>query len=114
MGTLFAERLQARTNQLGSALFIMVPTPIELESFPAVVDGGNHFVGSPLFEDLDDHSPAVAGRIRAEQLHETVVPDWQVAPSHDPRGSRFRIANLRESGHKPFVEHSARHQLRTA
>ena len=97
MGTLFAERLQARTHQLGSSLFIVVPTPVELESFPAVVDGGHHFVGSLLFEHLDDHSPAVARRICAEQLHETVVSVWQVAPSRDLCGPRFRIANLRES-----------------
>ncbi len=111
MGALFAERLQARTNQLGSALFIVVPIPVEPESFPAVVDGRHHSVGSLLFDDLDDHSPTVARRICAEQLQETVVPGWQIAPSHDLRGSRFRIANLRESGHKPFVEHSATHHL---
>src|SRR3989337_653458 len=112
MGTLFSERLQACTNQLGSAVFIMIPTPIELDSFPAVVDGRGHLVGSLLFDNLNDHSSTVARRICAKQFHETVVPVWQVSPSGDQRGSRFRIADLRESADKQFVEHSATHRRR--
>jgi hypothetical protein len=107
VGALLSERLQAYANKLGSALLIMKPTPVVLERFPTVVDSCQHFPGSFLFDHLDDCSSTVARQIRAEHLHETVVPGWQISPFHDQRGSRFRESDVWKSGDKPFVEHSS-------
>src|SRR5215469_2242764 len=98
---LWIQRVEIRALDLDGIAAAPVPFAVEVQTLPAVADGGPDFAPSGLLsQHVQHHSSAVAGGLVAVQFHEPVFPLGKALPWGHRNRSGFSRSQLGKSLHK--------------